>query len=851
MSKRLLILMCSIFLVVPLLFMGCGNDGATGATGLSITGPPGPPGPPGSAGGPGTGVAANETCAICHGVGKIADVAALHNLNPTTGAVLLAGTVNAAITGATFAPAGDNVITTITFTFQALNDAGADVTGSINLLDNSSATQLRFVRFSLAKLVPGTVFPSSGTQGTNEWFDYVNGSRVNGKLVRNNPGVSPANYTYTFPDNAVTVSGAGSGIPAVPYNDNNTTRAAIQISGLTLASFTANTNLIAPVANPTFDLVPNGSAIVTTKDDVTTAACNACHDPLALHGGGRIETKFCVICHNPTLPSTTDNVSGLKAGALNFGPFVHRIHGDNTITNKTLSTSLDFNEVTYPQSIENCKTCHKGTDNFWQTRPSAESCGSCHSAVNFTTGANHVGGAQPTDQFCALCHPASGPGSSITNRHATEVSTFNNPQLPPGLFSFQYGIDTVTVDNANRAVVKFWIKQAVADASGVVGPYSFFTLPTDNTGKVTQPAGLTGSPGFLLAWALAQDGVSAPSDYNNLGRAPAGGTGLAGQPPSVNIVGLTVTGTSTQYTATLASAPFPAGATMRAVAMQGAFVQTYHNDGPPPIDNVELAVPSVVKAVTGDAVRRVIVKSGYNATTGAPEGCLECHEFFVGHGGSRNNNVQVCVICHNPNLTTSGRTINANPINPDIVALYGSNPLTYPEVADNLKALIHGFHASGDDPLLSPNEFARTYPYIDIRNRLNGVLLNGSEVTYPGSLRHCTKCHNGPTVPTGDTTPPGFVANSYKADLPANLLNTTTRITTGNPAETRAQIIGARDNVPNTTDLVVSPLASACGYCHDSNAQVSHMILNGAAIQVPRGDANLVVVPILAPDVTP
>ena len=555
------------------------------------------------------------------------------------------------------------------------------------------------------------------------------------------------------------------------------------------------------------------------------------------------------------MPSTTNATTGLKAGSFNLGPMVHRIHGDNTLTNKVFSTTVNFNEVTYPQPIQNCRTCHKGTDNFWQTRPTAESCGSCHTSVNFTTGAGHVGGAQPTDQFCALCHPASGPGDSVTNRHATEVSTFDNPQLTPGMFSFQYGIDNVTVDN-NQAVVKFWIKRAVADANGVVGAYSFFTLPTDNTGKVTQPAGLTGSPGFLLAWAMTQDGVSAPSDYNNLGRAPAGGTGLAGQPPSVSIVGLTVTGTSTQYTAKLASAPFPAGAKMRAVALQGAFVQTLVN-GPPALDNVELAVPSVVKKVTGDAVRRVIVKSGYNATTGAPEGCLECHEFFVGHGGSRNNNVQVCVICHNPNLSTSGRTINANPINPDIVNLDpntpglpanfdGNNPLTYPEVTDNFKSLIHGFHASGDDPAVSPNEFVRTYPYIDIRNRSNGVLLNGSEVTYPGNLMHCTKCHYGPTVPAGS----GATANSYKADLAPNQLFTTSKITTGIDNETRAQIIGARDTVPNSTDLVVSPLASACGYCHDSPSQVSHMMLNGAAVLVPRGVANLPV-PILAPDITP
>ena len=39
MSKRLLVLMCSIFLIVPLLFMGCsgdnGSDGAAGATGAT------------------------------------------------------------------------------------------------------------------------------------------------------------------------------------------------------------------------------------------------------------------------------------------------------------------------------------------------------------------------------------------------------------------------------------------------------------------------------------------------------------------------------------------------------------------------------------------------------------------------------------------------------------------------------------------------------------------------------------------------------------------------------------------------------------------------------------------------
>ena len=86
---------------------------------------------------------------------------------------------------------------------------------------------------------------------------------------------------------------------------------------------------------------------------------------------------------------------------------------------------------------------------------------------------------------------------------------------------------------------------------------------------VTQPTGFTGSPAFLFAYALPQDDVTAPVDYNNLGKA-------AGQPASVNIVGLAVIRhMPTQYTATLttATAAFPAGASMRAVALQGYFTQ--------------------------------------------------------------------------------------------------------------------------------------------------------------------------------------------------------------------------------------------------------------------------------------
>ncbi len=53
-------------------------------------------------------------------------------------------------------------------------------------------------------------------------------------------------------------------------------------------------------ANPSHDWVPATGATngIFTMDIAATANCNRCHDPLAVHGGGRQEVKYCVNCHN-------------------------------------------------------------------------------------------------------------------------------------------------------------------------------------------------------------------------------------------------------------------------------------------------------------------------------------------------------------------------------------------------------------------------------------------------------------------------------------------------------------------------------------------------------------------------
>jgi OmcA/MtrC family decaheme c-type cytochrome len=525
-----------------------------------------------------------------------------------------------------------------------------------------------------------------------------------------------------------------------------------------------------------------------------------------------------------------------------MSPMVHKIHSAQNIGN------VVFSEITYPQNnLGNCLTCHSGTDSYWKTRPSIEGCGSCHSNVNFATGAGHVGGAQPTNSACALCHNA----AAIPGYHANKEGappTPNNPVVAGTLSVFEYGIDTVTVDNTNAATVTFWIKK---DGTFV----NFLPAVTDNVAKV--PAGFSGSPAFLVSHGGA---ATDTQDYTNYDEIPTGSFGApyaTAQPKSVTIVGLPVTATdntNTKFRAKLTGAnTFPAGAKMRAVALQGYFTQISGGTG---LDNVGRHTVAVMKAVTGDTVRRTIVKSGYVDNTGAPVsnpalfatanpiGCLECHEVFEGHGGNRVNNVQVCVMCHNPGMTTSARTIPDNvTINPAIVADFGSKPLTYPEIAQNMAEMIHGIHASK----VGVFEGMRVDGIRIIRNRqetpnVYGVYINGAEVTYPGDLSHCTKCHYATTVPAGAT------ANSYKANLPAGVLFTTEKITTGSATETLDNIIAARKSFPNATDLVDSPVTGKCGYCHDTPAATGHFISNGGDVRQTRSVAQQSP-PALMPDV--
>ncbi len=781
------------FLAQAILFGCSGDDGSTG-----------PAGTPGTPGTPGAGATAQETCVLCHASTQEANASALHRLDATTGERIPPGTITVTVNSVTFGnpDANDNVPVTVNFTFAATDINGDPIPGID--LRTASGSSLSYLRFTLAKLVPG----ANGDMDSWWVFTHRPGQSGSGPYYENRAsGISgdPAagTYQYVFPAGSVRASDG--------FDDNTVVRALVEVRSLPISLFTPDpfydTGARRPIGIGVLDrVVPVGGGAGTVptaaypkKVTVSTTACNACHDQLAIHGGSRREYTHCQACHNPRLEALGWDNSDLMN-------MVHKIHNHQMEGAQNLGELGDFSEVTYPQDIRNCTRCHQGTaaDNTydnWKNRPTKEACGSCHIDVYFgPAGTLPAGKVQhplvqnPSNASCVTCHPAtgapsSGDGLSITDAHATENSTPNNPQLPGTLANFEYGLDEVTVNASNVATIKFWIKKDGA----------YVNLGTSTIGR---PDGFTGGPSFLFAYALPQDGISAPADYNNLGRA-------AGQPQSLSIVGLPIVAKNadnSQYTVQRANA-FPAGATMRAVALQGYFTQTSGGTG---LDNVGRHTFSVHKPVTGDAVRRVAVESGYSG--GQPTGCLQCHEIFEGHGGNRVSNAQVCVMCHNPNLSTSARTITTTPINPDIVALFGSNPLLYPEVPNNFKELIHGLHGASK----------RTTDFVDIRNRLDGVLLRGDEITYPGDVSRCGKCH---------------LNNLYQAVETTNRLVSIAKTTTGNASETAAQINEARNTVPNATDEVITPATSACGHCHDSEQARSHFVLNGGKIRSPRSEA--------------
>lgn len=659
--------------------------------------------------------------------------------------------------------------TTMTVNFE-LSDGGAPLAG----------VTASNIRFTVAKLIPGashsswqsyinrTETKAAGAPGTTP--DGTIAYQANAELANTAGGVFTDNgdgtYSYKFSFNfrAVTTP-----VP-VTYEPSLTHRIAMQVSG--------------NASNATYDFVPNNpNATPATRSIVDNASCSECHKKFDFHGGDRVSVKYCVTCHNP---GSTDANSG---NTLDFTVMVHKIHRNylgadaQWIIAGGVYTIWGFNnvehpyseEVVYPQDIRNCLKCHNGADaatpdgDNWKNMPSQAACTTCHDApdpIKFPNFPNLT-------------------ATEIEIHMSTSNLTPNNPYLPPGVPNIQYVLNSATVNATNQAVINFQILR-----DGV--PLNLKpTVDADLTPGTSRPA-------FLLGYAQTQDGIANPAEYNNFGKSAAQPQSVTLSDAFTNSANLVDNGNGT-FTATMPIAnAFPAGATLRAVALQGYYQIN--------VNSVlySLHTPSAVIAVSGDASRREVVDNN---------GCAKCHEWFEGHGGGRVFNINVCVFCHNPNLSSSGRTVNPATASAEVVAAYGPDPLQYPEASNNLKDMIHGIHGVEK----------RTTDYEFVRNRNNGIPYNWGHVKFPGRAGDCLTCHKPETfeVPLNDSA--------------LLTTNRTTGVASGNDVD-GAAVTAARNTVPNATDFVITPAAAACFGCHDSELAQTHMKQNGASINTNRSN---------------
>ena len=257
------------------------------------------------------------------------------------------------------------------------------------------------VRFAIAKLVPGA------DGNPDQWVSYVyrretaaatvgpNGAPVLRTAMQATTDTSTAAqltynadgyYTYTFATDIKDPTKTN----GVVFEPDRTHRIAIQLSYVNAAGETVR-------VNPYFDFTigADGKAVpvadaAKTRVMADVSSCNGCHEKLALHGGGRVDVQYCVMCHNP---GTTDANSG---NVLTMSTMTHKIHAGRLLNSKlaaggevytiwgNANSKHDYAEVGFPQDLRNCSTCHSASNpatpqgDNWKTKVSKEACLSCH-----------------------------------------------------------------------------------------------------------------------------------------------------------------------------------------------------------------------------------------------------------------------------------------------------------------------------------------------------------------------------------------------------------------------------------------------------------------------------------------
>jgi OmcA/MtrC family decaheme c-type cytochrome len=514
-------------------------------------------------------------------------------------------------------------------------------------------------------------------------------------------------------------------------------------------------------ASTTFNFVPNGAAVTTTRDVVRTQGCNNCHDQLSAHGGSRRGVELCVLCHSPqTSDPDTGNTLDLKV-------MVHKLHMGSSLPSVIAGTPyriigfnqtvFDWSTVVFPADVRHCETCHRQDSGAAQakaylTKPTRAVCGSCHDDLNFATGVHHVGGPQFSDNLCATCHIPQGEidfDASIKGAHVMPTES----SLLSGLLVKLTKVSSGTAGSA--PVVEFTVQDSGGNPVPIskLGALSFtMTGPTSDYGLTSFGSNVT-TPGYVTESALTAASCvsSGACTYTFQHTVPAKASGSY------------AIGVEARRTETLL-----AGTTSERSVQYGARNQVIYFS----VDGSPLAP------------RRTVV---------AENNCNNCHSSLSVHGTLRNQ-VEYCVFCHNPANTDIARRGGA---------LVASDKALPPQ-GINFDLMIHRIHTGENLPA--------DRPYIVVgfggsHNDFSDVRFPAMSPTgAPGDTRACAICHvNGSeqNLPTGlnPVTDPQGPLNPVQ---PVTLACTACHV----------DLPSASHALANTTTL-----GESCTVCHKSGAE--------------------------------
>ena len=763
----------AVLMLLGLFLAACeGDDGQDGAAGPA--GPPGAGGPPGPATPP-------PTDDIIIGDGSALTAAEIETL----------GKLQATITGVTVSspPVVDFTVT----------DQHGDP--ALGIADGVTW-------FTFAKLMPADtvgVPPING--GLPYWQSYVN--RVE-DVANNQPGrgsdsldlsiqatndsgfsggvmedLGDGNYRYTFGTDVADVT-----TPiAVPWEPGLTHRVGMEIrlSGDGEVPLAPN--------NPVYDFVPDGGAGTgVTKNIADTLNCNGCHYEFTMHGGPRKTVEYCVTCHNP---GTVDQDSG---ESLDMAYLAHSIHMGDEREGATpfiiwgySDFDHDYSDVGHPQSKTYCETCHTASathpdgDN-WNVAATATTCGGCHAnglvAQNFdaVTGVaeylfDHTLAESDAligpfeDGQCAGCHlgvvPAAGPPLSV---HSNIRGDDRAKAAAGDNFVFEI-LGATNTDPGQTPVVTI----RVTDATGT--PYNILTAPEFD---LANGASLNlyvqwstddyyggDEDGLVRGGRIRDDGVTiqAIQDLNSGFR----DTGYPYRMYLGAIQAVAVPGTvAGSYDVPFYQALPTAFTGDLAFALGGhPVLETTDADG---VTDFERAAAVSVVFYSGEPRQAAFESASCNA----------CHERLQRHGGNRNGDYEICLMCHNGDaaVCSSNPYSATNPPVPDDPSLYGSCPDGETQEGYSFGRMVHSIHSA-----------SATFE--------GGAF---EHVLFPQNVANCETCH---------------IPGRY------DVARATARaVSTNQGSDIRVW----------TDDIATTPTAAVCGVCHDDTAARGHFESQGGQV---------------------